>query len=72
MSAHWALCGDAAMPVSTADTKRYMVMKRSPKGNRQWLNKEGKYVLLRVYAARFSATEAAERLTDNAVMEVAP
>lgn len=54
------------------DTKRYVVMKRSPAGNRQWLNADGKFVLLRAHAARFSAEQAAALLVGGAVMEVAP
>lgn len=70
MSAVWG--SHAGAGILGEDKTKYVVMKRSPQGNRQWLNAQGKFVLLRAHAARFTAEQAAELLTDNAVMEVAP
>jgi hypothetical protein len=72
MSAHWALCSDSAPAISTAEKRVYVIMKKSPEGNRQWRNKDGHFVLLRAHAARFTAAEAAPLLVDGAVMESAP
>ena len=55
-----------------ADSRRYVVTKRSRWGTKQYLNASGAYGYNPVLAARFTASEADALAVDGAMKEVAP